>query len=490
MTKKWLSLLGIIAYSACHAQTVAIAAGENTAAIKSSEASAFTEVSAVQSSPTSQGRAPRLPKDYYWKQLNNGLEVVVIENHKVPLATIEIAVKNGAYTEGPEFSGLSHLFEHMFFKANKDYPDQEKFIRRTEELGMVWNGTTDVERVNYFFTFDKDSLVAGLKFMNAAIRFPIYRTEDMQKERPVVDGEFQRGESDPGFQLWIEVQKRCWGELFTRKNPIGEHDVINTATPEKMMTIKDKYYFPNNSILVICGDVNHNDAFAYAGKVFGDWKKSDFDPHEKYPIPEFIPLTKNSTFITESSIAQTPYEMFQWHGPDFRNDSAGTVVADVFSGVLRLNSSKWQQALIDKGLATYADLSYTTNKYVGPISIFAVPNPEKLKEFNQELMNQISHLGDADYFTDEQLATAKEIILRNKIRNSEKPSSLASQLTYQWCSTSLDYFTDYTDACMKVSKKDLQLYAQKYLIGKFFAAGMIINAEMNKQLNPGEYFKY
>lgn len=92
---------------------------------------------------------PKLPKGYHWQKLDNGLEVVVIENHKVPLATIEIAVKNGAYTEGPEYSGLSHLFEHMFFKANKDYPDQEKFIARTEELGMIWNGTTGDERVNY-----------------------------------------------------------------------------------------------------------------------------------------------------------------------------------------------------------------------------------------------------------------------------------------------------------------------------------------------------
>src|ERR671939_497202 len=90
------------------------------------------------------GAQPSLPKDYYWQKLSNGLEVVVIENHKVPLATIEIAVKNGAYTEGPEYSGLSHLFEHMFFKANKDYPDQEKFLKRTQELGAIWNGTTNV----------------------------------------------------------------------------------------------------------------------------------------------------------------------------------------------------------------------------------------------------------------------------------------------------------------------------------------------------------
>ena len=432
---------------------------------------------------------PRLPKDYYWEKMSNGLEVVVIENHKVPLATIEIAVKNGAYTEGPEYSGLSHLFEHMFFKANKDYPDQEKFIRRTEELGMIWNGTTGDERVNYFFTFDKDSLDAGLKFMNAAIRFPIYRTEDMQKERPVVDGEFQRGESDPGFQLWMAVNKKVWGDLFTRKNPIGDHDIINTATPEKMMIIKDKYYFPNNSVLVICGDVKPEVAFKNANEIFGDWQSSGFDPHVKYPIPEFPPIAHPEYIIKESSIAQTPYTMYTWQGPDTRHDSTGALAADVFSAILGLNSSKWQQALVDKGLASYIGLNYQTEKYVGPVSIFAVPNPGKLKEFCAEVTNQVSHFADADYFTDEQLETAKENLRRNHIRNVEKPSSLASNLTYWWCSGSLNFFTDYVPGMMSITRADIQQYLNKYIINKPFVAGMIINEAMNKQLKPADYFK-
>ncbi|MDB5197239.1 MAG: peptidase [Flaviaesturariibacter sp.] len=432
---------------------------------------------------------PRLPKNYYWQKLDNGLEVVVIENHRVPLATIEIAVKNGAYTEGPEYSGLSHLFEHMFFKANKDYPNQEQFIKRTEELGAIWNGTTDVERVNYFFTFDKDSLDAGLRFMSAAMRYPIYRTEDMAKERPVVDGEFQRAESDPGFQLWIESQKRLWGDLFTRKNPIGEHNVINTATPEKMMVIKDKYYHPNNSLLVITGDVDHIKAFAQAQAIWGDWKNSGFDPHQKYPIPDFQPLTKSDYFIKESSIAQTPYILYHWQGPDYRKDSASTVIADVFSTALGLNSSKWQQAIVDKGLASSASINYSTNRYVGPIQVFVVPNPEKLKDCYTEMMKQISHFADADYFTDEQLETAKANLRRNFIRNSEKPSSLSMQLTYQWTSTSLDYFTDYLPNLMKVTKADLAAYARKYIVNHPFVAGLIINPEMNKALNPAAYFK-
>ena len=431
---------------------------------------------------------PKLPQNYYWQKLDNGLEVVVIENHKVPLATIEIAVKNGAYTEGPEYSGLSHLFEHMFFKANKDYPDQEKFIKRTKELGAIWNGTTGDERVNYFFTFDRDSLDAGLKFMNAAIRFPIYREEEMQKERPVVDGEFQRGESDPGFQLWIDVNKRCWGDLFTRKNAIGDHNIINTATPEKMMIIKDKYYFPNNSILVICGDVDHEEAFQLAKNIYGDWKSSGFDPHEKYPIPEFKPLEKTDYNVKVSSIAETPYMMMQWMGPDYRHDSAATIAADVFSAVLNLNSSKWQQALVDKGLATYADVTYQTCKYVGPVQTFIVPNPQKLKECYEEAMKQIKMFGDNDYITDDQLQTAKDNLRRNKIRNEEKPSQLPHSLTFWWCSTSLDYSTNYNDNMQKITRADIQRYVKKYVVDKPFVAGLIINDAMNKQYKPSEYF--
>lgn len=432
---------------------------------------------------------PRLLKDYYWAKLDNGLEIVVIENPKVPLATIEIAVKNGAYTEGPEYSGLSHLFEHMFFKANKDYPNQEKFLKRTQELGAIWNGTTGEERVNYFFTIHKDSLLAGLNFMNAAIRFPIYRTEDMQKERPVVDGEFQRAESDPGFQLWYECSKRLWGDLFTRKNPIGDHNIINTATPEKMMNIKNKYYYPDNSLLTVSGDVKHEDVFRRAREILGSWPASGINIFEKFPIPEFAPLKGSQYFVKESSIAQTPNINIYWQGPDYRKDSAATVAADVFSAVLQLNSSKWQQALIDKGLATYAFENYQTAKYTGPISINVLPNPNKLKECYNEVMRQVSMWAGDDYFTDEQLNTAKEVLRRSFIRRFEKPSTLGMQLSFWWCSASIDYYTDYENNLQKVTKGDIQRFVKTYIQNKPFVAGIIINPAMNKNAKAETFFK-
>ena len=187
------------------------------------------------------------PSNFHHKVLDNGLEVLVIEDASVPLATIEIVVRNGAYCEPPEYDGLSHLYEHMFFKANKDYPSQEAFMERVDELGVVFNGTTSNERVNYFITLSNLKLQEGLEFMNSAIRHPLFDADEQKRENPVVDGEFQRAESNPVFFLLQDMDHQLWGEHYSRKNTIGDHDIIMTASKEKMLTIKNKYYSTHES---------------------------------------------------------------------------------------------------------------------------------------------------------------------------------------------------------------------------------------------------
>jgi len=126
------------------------------------------------------------------KVLKNGLEVIVIENHMVPLVTIEIAVKNGAFVETPEYDGLAHLYEHMFFKANKNIRSQEAYLKRMRELGISFNGTTSSERVNYYFTLPIDSISEGMQFMKDAIRYPLFLADELERERQVVIGEYDR----------------------------------------------------------------------------------------------------------------------------------------------------------------------------------------------------------------------------------------------------------------------------------------------------------
>lgn len=425
----------------------------------------------------------KLPANFFMKTLPNGLQVLVIEDNTVPLATIEIVVKNGSYTEDSAFNGLSHLYEHMFFKANKDIPSQEKFLERVNELGISFNGTTSDERVNYFITLSNAKLQEGLAFMNSAIRYPLFLEEEMKKENPVVDGEFQRAESNPYYFLIEDFGKAMWGKNYYRKNPIGLHDVILTCTPEKMNIIKDKYYYPNNAMIAIAGDVNHDDIFKQVASVFGDWKPCDFDPFAKWPIPEFDPLKGDKKFAMTGANAQVPLLFIGYHGPDTRNDLRATYAADVFNTILGLSDCKLQQELIESGLAYQVQVSYQTQKYTGPIQIVLVPNPMSMKDAYDVLYKNIAQWTSPDYFTDEQMQTAKNQLAIADSYGKESTSQYIHLVTYWWASATIDYYTNYQENLQKVTRDDILYYLNKYVIGKPSVSGLLIPTSMKDMLD-------
>jgi zinc protease len=425
------------------------------------------------------------PANTHYSKLPNGLEVLVLEDNSVPLVTVEIAVHNGAYTESPEYNGLSHLYEHMFFKANKDIPSQEKYLDRVHELGISFNGTTSNERVNYFFTLGSKEVNEGLKFLNSAIRYPLFLADEMKKENPVVDGEFQRAESNPFWPLIDKFNHKMWGSLFSRKNAIGDHQIILTATPEKMNVIKDKYYYPNNSILIVAGDIKNDVVIKKITEIFGDWKPSDFDPFQKWPIPEFAPLNPadSLSFVAIGPNAQVPAMEIGWIGPDSRNDIKNTLVADVFSYILTQKNSKFQKALIDSGYAYQANINYQTQKHAGPITLLLIPNPEKFKQAFKVLQDQMNQFDAADYYTDEQIETAKIKLANQEKYGTEVTSQFAHTLSSWWCIASLDYYFNYSNEINKVTRADLQEYVRKYIKGKPCVKGLLLNPSQQKNWN-------
>jgi len=240
------------------------------------------------------------------KVLKNGLTVLVIEDHSVPLVTVEIAVKNGAYTEPPELNGLSHLYEHMFFKGNAAIPTQEAYLKRMRELGIVFNGTTSSERVNYYFTMPSKNVTEGLVFMRDAIVTPKFNEEEFKKEIQVVIGEVDRNESNPFYWFGQAQDELLWYKYPTRKDTLGDRETITTATIKKMRTMQERYYVPNNSVLLIAGDVDPEKVFADAEREFASWKPSKKDPHVEYPVPVHPALPKTSSFVVNKQ-AQVPY---------------------------------------------------------------------------------------------------------------------------------------------------------------------------------------
>jgi zinc protease len=419
-----------------------------------------------------------LPTGFYQTFLTNGLEVLVIEDPMVPIVTLEIAVRNGSYTEDSSFNGLSHLYEHMFFKANKDLPSQDAFMERANELGVLWNGGTSEERVNYFIILGKQNLEPGLQFVNTAIRYPLFLKQEMENENPVVDGEFQRKEANPYYELYRTFGYKMWGDNYYRKNPIGLHNVILTATPEKMNFIKSKYYHPNNSILVIAGDVHYQEVMPMVEKIYGSWEASDFDPFEKWPIPEFQPLEGETKFLTISENARLPRFIVGYHGPDTRNDVNATYAADLFTTMLGLSDSRLSIDLTESGLATMVSTAYYTNKHTGHIRIIMIPNAENMQAAYQTLWRNIDNWASPDYFTEEQLETAKIQLAINQAFETEATSDFVHTITFYWGIASIDYYAHYIERINAVTLKEIQQFASKYIEDQPHVVGLLINSSM------------
>jgi zinc protease len=419
------------------------------------------------------------------KVLANGLEVIVVENHGVPLATVEFDVRNGAFTQTPEYAGLAHLYEHMFFKANAAYPQPEEFISRASALGAVFNGTTREEVVNYYLTLHRDSLEGGMRFMAAALRSPLFLEEEMTREREVVIGEYDRAESSPGFRLTRQMDQHLYGaDYYSRKNTIGDREVVRTATPAKMREIQRRYYVPNNTSLIVAGDVMPEQVFALAQRIFGDWRRGP-DPFVADPIPPVPPLTKSTGVIVEEPV-QDVVILMQWQGPSARADVDATYVADVFSDVLNNSTSTLQRRLVDSGLFQGVGVNYYTLNAAGPITISGQTTPDKLREAIAAMSAEVEKLATPGYYTAAELEPVKRQRAVGTMLNLERASGFAHQLGFWWSVTGLDYFMGYVDNMAQQTVTDMQDYARKYIVGKPRVVGVLISPEARKQLGLTE----
>jgi zinc protease len=429
-----------------------------------------------------EARAQRaeLEKIIQRKVLGNGLEIIVVENHGVPLATIEIDVKNGSFTQSPAYEGLAHMYEHMFFRANSTYPDQNQFWDRASDLGAVFNGTTTEERVNYYMTVPAEKLPDGIHLLATALRAPLFRQDELERERQVVIGEYDRNESSPFFALSREMDAKLYPGNFSRKDVIGDRQIVLTTTPEKMRTIQSKYYVPNNSALIVAGDVNPATVFALAERELGQWNRGA-DPFTADPIPVIPPLHKSEGLIVEAPVGAVTVQI-QWQGPSVGQDPKSTYAADVFSDVLNDPQSQFQQKLVDSGLWQGVGVNYYTLNHTGPVTISGQTSAEHLRSALTALYAEIAKFDTPGYFTSDELEAVKAHRAVSSAFDRERASGFAHTLGFWWSVASLEYYMGYVDYMAQQSLDDLRAYARTYIVGKPHIAGVLIPPDARQSL--------
>lgn len=423
---------------------------------------------------------PAKPSDIASKVLENGLEVIVLEDHSVPIVTIELAVRNGSFTEPPELNGLSHLYEHMFFKANRAIANAETYLQKIGQLGIAYNGETREEVVEYYFTTTSPNLRAAINFMRDATRYPLFDEREFERERQVVIGEIDRNESEPGYYLNKEMNDRLYFKFPSRKQPLGNRQTVSNATTQMMKLIQGRYYVPNNSALVVTGDVQTAEVYKMAQEFFGDWPRREKDPFVEFPMVEHPPLQNSAGSIIKQPVTNVLIEI-GWQGPSIGKDDAATYAADVFSFIMQQPDSRFQRNLVDTGLVNGVGIGYYTQRNVGPINIVFQTTPDKAKAALKAVYNEVAHFNDKDYYTDEQLESAKGLLEADDLYSREKFDEYAKTLGFWWSSTGIDYFRGYLANLRRTSRADISRYVTTYIQGKPHVSLALISEQAQQQ---------
>lgn len=402
--------------------------------------------------------------DLSQRVLPNGLQVFAAESGTAPVVTICVAVKTGGTCETPETNGMAHFYEHMFFKGNAVLPDQTGYNRRTRELGILSNATTSLETVVYYITLDSRLFVQGMEFMANGMLTPLFDPEEMEREREVITDEYLRSASSPWWNLWRAVERTVYPEPW-RGNTIGELEVIQSASPETMRYFQEKYHTPDNAALFILGDVDESHALETAARFFGPWEfggRSDFDSLEK---AVHIPA---DTTVMVAGPEGVGYIYMILEGPSVLSDRRATYSADLWGAYLDLASRRFQRNLVTEGPFSQVHGGYYTQRFSPMITFGGMIGPDRIEEGLGLLELEIEAMGNPDYFDEEGLAMAGELLVRERLLSRESYRDLAVQtLPFWWVQgNGIEYYLTYEDSVSNTGLHHLEDFIAAYVANR------------------------
>jgi zinc protease len=270
---------------------------------------------------------PKLPVEQY--QLENGLTVLLSEDHALPVVSVEVLYLVGSSYERAGRTGFAHLFEHLMFQGSEHY-DQEYF-KPYEPIGGQVNGTTSRDRTNFFEVVPSNYLATPLWMESDRMQslLPALTQEKLDNQREVVKNERrQRNENAP-----YGMAQEYLGEMLYppghpyRHTPIGSHADLTAATLDDVKAFFQTYYVPANAALALVGDFESADAKQLIQRYFGAIPAGSRAPRPVAAMPAPAALHWQKT-----DDVPLPRIYLAWHTPALF--AAGDAELDLLSSVL------------------------------------------------------------------------------------------------------------------------------------------------------------
>jgi len=410
--------------------------------------------------------------------LDNGLKILLMEEHKAPVATFQIWYRVGSRNESPGNTGMSHLLEHMMFKGTKKY-GPKTFSQTVQRNGGNDNAFTSKEYTAYFETFSSDRIWLSLDMESDRMRGILLDPKEFNSERDVVKEERRLNhEDDPESALYEKMMEVAFLNHPYRIPTIGWMDDLTNMKVEDLKVHYDTHYVPNNATIVVVGDFDSEKMLREIKKQFGSIPKGA-EPR-KVTIEE--PLQKGERRLFLKKEAELPVLIAGYHVPALTHkDSYPLSVLELVLSAGK-SSRLYKSLVYEKQMALYAGGDYSmVSTDPSMFYIYAASMPGKpVEEVEKAIYAEIDKF-KTEPVTEKELTKAKNQIEASFIMGQDSNFNRAMLLGQYETVASWKLLDKYVDEMRKVTAEDVMRVAKQYFSEDNRTVGILVPVKEGKK---------
>ncbi len=401
--------------------------------------------------------------------LDNGLKVMILENHQVPQVNISTTIKVGAKNETDFFHGATHLLEHLILFRGTDKMTGEEVGAAMTDHGAYFNGYTSADWTDFVISLPKENLDFALGIHADMLFRSNFPAEEIDKERQAVLEEININEDNPTGKAYWSTLKELYGNHPYSRSVLGTVERVSNVPRDSVYAYYKRYYAPNNMTMVIVGDIDATQTLQKVREQFGDFPKG-WEAEDIYAPP---PVKENVTEIEIKKDVSQAYLMMSMIGP--KADSPDQFAIDIMTNLLGSGESSrlWKKLKGELALVYSANFTYEMNKYEGMAFSLVSLDPSNIpaaeKAIN-DILNEVKQNG----FTEKELRKAKNSIKTGYYASMERGLNTADNYARYDSFIGYQYIENYPNNIEKVTLADLNAVAQKYLNTESYVKTMVV----------------
>lgn len=413
-------------------------------------------------------------------KLDNGMQVLVKEDHRAPVVVQQVWYRVGSNYEYGGITGISHMLEHMMFKGTESLEPGE-FSKVVSKLGGQDNAFTSNDYTAYYQVVGTQNLEKVMELESDRMRNLVIKDEEFQKERDVVTEERRwRVEDRPGSKLYELFKASAYVNSPQHHPVIGWMSDIRAYTVDDLQQWYQQWYAPNNATLVVVGDVDPKQVYEWAKRYYGAHKPETITP----PKPRVEIEQEGERRIQMKGATKSPSLIMGFHAPSLvtAKDSQEVYALSVLNSVLDGGDSARLPRHLVRGskVAVSAGASYDeTSRLESLFMVNITPSEGKtLKEAEAALWEQIEQLQQQPISEDE----LKRVLAQSEAQYVFHQDSIQSQAMILGSLVSIglptETYDNWVENLRQVTPEAVQAVAKKYLTrDKVTVATLLPNGE-------------